>query len=212
MDETPFKPEFFSRVDEADDAEFYAEPRLVVHIDDWAIEAARRTYGELLPAGGSVLDLMSSWRSHLPDDKGFTRFAGIGMNGAEMRDNPQLTEWAVQDLNADPSLPYRDGDFDGAVCTVSVQYMTRPVELFREVGRVLRPGAPFVLTYSNRCFPTKAVRIWTALDEREKAGLIGTYFKYAGGFGDVSMEDRSIDSGHYNDPLYAVWALKSVRE
>lgn len=208
MAEDDLKPHFFAREDESPDAEFYAQPRLVVHIDDAAIEAARTLYRELLPAGGAVLDLMSSYRSHLPDALAFNRVAGLGMNAVEMRENPQLTEHAVHDLNADPALPYGDAEFDGAVLTVSVQYLTHPVELFREVGRVLRDGAPFIVTYSNRMFPTKAVRIWRALDDAERAGLIAVYFRRSGAFTEVTAEDRSPETA-LADPLYAVWARKS---
>jgi hypothetical protein len=206
--ESPLKPHFFERVDESPDGEFYVEPRLLVHIDDYAIEAARRLYAELLPPGGAVLDLMSSYKSHLPDEHKFSRVAGLGMNRAEMRANAQLTDYAVKDLNADPILPYDDGAFDGAVVTVSVQYMTRPVEIFRETARVLKASAPFIVTYSNRMFPTKAVRIWRALDDRERAGLIAVYFRESGAFDEATMEDRSIESGGYNDPLFAVWARR----
>jgi SAM-dependent methyltransferase len=206
--ESPFKPHFFARQDESDDALFYVEPRLVVHIDEYAIAAARATYLDLLPKRAAILDLMSSWRSHMPPELEWTRLAGLGMNETELRQNDQLTDYVVHDLNANPVLPYGDCEFDGAVVTVSVQYMTKPVEIFRDVGRVLKPGAPFVVTYSNRLFPTKAVRIWTALDERERATLIGTYFRHAGNFGEVMAADRSIDSGSYNDPLFAVWAYR----
>ncbi len=212
MIESSFKPEFFQRQDESPDPHFYVEPRLVTHIDEYAIEAARRLYAELFPPGGAVLDLMSSYRSHLPPGLPLARVAGLGMNAVELRENPQLTEFTVHDLNADPTLPYGDQEFDAALVTVSVQYMTRPLDTFREVCRVLRPGAPFVVTYSNRLFPTKAVRIWTALDDRERAGLITAYFNNAGGFGEPTAEDRSIDSGSYNDPLYAVWARRSDTE
>jgi SAM-dependent methyltransferase len=207
--DSPFKPEFFEREDETPDPAFYVEPRLVAHIDEYAIAAARSLYGELLPAGGALLDLMSSYYSHLPPALGWTRLAGLGLNETELRQNPQLTEYAVHDLNADPRLPYGDGEFDGAVITVSVQYLTRPVEVFRDVARVLRPGAPLVVTYSNRMFPTKAVRIWRALDDRERAGLIGAYFRHAGTYGDVQARDCTIHSGGYNDPLFAVWARSS---
>jgi SAM-dependent methyltransferase len=203
-----FKPGFFEREDEAPDPAFYAEPRLVTHIDDFAIAAARQLYRELLPSGGAVLDLMSSYRSHLPDDLALARVAGLGLNAAEMRENPQLTEHAVHDVNTEPRLPYADGEFDAAVMTVSVQYLARPVEVFRDVARVLRPGAPFVVTYSNRMFPTKAVRIWRALDGRQRAVLIRAYFREAGGFRDVTAEDRTADSGSYNDPLFGVWAYR----
>jgi hypothetical protein len=206
---TPFKPHFFARQDESADAGFYVEPRLVAHIDDYAIAAARQVYLELLPRRRAILDLMSSWKSHMPAELQWTRLAGLGMNETELRENAQLTDHVVHDLNAEPRLPYADGEFDGAVVTVSVQYMTRPVETFRDVGRVLKPGAPFVVTYSNRLFPTKAVRIWTALDAQERASLIAAYFKYAGNFGPAQAADRSIDSGGYNDPLYAVWAHRT---
>ena len=206
MTDSPFKPHFFERQDESPDPAFYVEPRLVVHIDDSAIAAARALYGELLPKGGAILDLMSSYRSHMPDDLAPSRLAGLGMNEEELRANDQLTEYAVHDMNADPRLPYDDASFDGAVVTVSVQYMTRPVEIFADVARVLRPDAPFIVTYSSRAFWTKAVRIWTALDDRERAGLIATYFKHAAAYGDVTMQDRTPDSG--GDPLFAVWARK----
>jgi SAM-dependent methyltransferase len=209
VSESPFQPHFFEREDESPDALFYAQARLLVHIDEHAIAAAGALYGELLPPRAVLLDLMSSYRSHLPDSLAWSRLAGLGMNETELRENPQLTEYAVRDLNANPRLPYGDGEFDGAVVTVSVQYMTKPVEIFREVGRVLKPGAPFIATYSNRMFPTKAVRVWRALDDRERAGLIGAYFKHAGGFGDVTMQDRSIDTGAQSDPLFAVWARRA---
>jgi SAM-dependent methyltransferase len=204
----PFKPHFFERQDESPDPQFYIEPRLVVHIDDYAIAAARATYLDLLPQRAALLDLMSSWRSHMPPELEWTRLAGLGLNETELRENPQLTDYAVHDLNADPVLPYGDAEFDGAVVTVSVQYMTNPVEIFRNVGRVLKIGAPFIVTYSNRMFPTKAVRIWMALDDKERAALIGTYFRHAGSFGEVHAQDRSIEGGGYHDPLYAVWARR----
>ena len=209
MTESSLKPHFFAREDESADPLFYAEPRLLVHIDEYAVEAARQLYAEMLPAGGAFLDLMSSYKSHMPQELHWSRLAGIGLNEVELRENEQLTEYAVQDINADPRLPYGDEEFDGAVVTVSVQYLTKPVEIFREVRRVLKHGAPFVVTYSNRMFPTKAVRIWRALDDRERAALVSVYFREAGGFGEVTNEDRSIASGAHNDPLFAVWARRT---
>ena len=211
MTEASFSPEHFARQDESPDGLFYVEARLLVHIDDGAIEAARALYGELLPQGGAILDLMSSYRSHLPEGA-WSRVVGLGMNAVEMRENPQLTEHTVHDLNAEPRLPYPDATFDGCVVTVSVQYMTRPVETFRDVGRVLKDGAPFILTYSNRMFPTKAVRIWLALDDRQRAQLIATYFDQSGCFGAVRAQDRTPQTGGYTDPLYGVWAFRRSRE
>jgi SAM-dependent methyltransferase len=210
MDQTTLGPELFEREDEAPDPAFYVLPRLLVHIDEYAIGAAHRLYRELLPREAELLDLMSSYRSHLPQELAWKRLAGLGMNETELQENDQLTEHIVHDLNADPRMPYPGASFDGAVVTVSVQYMTRPVEIFRDVARVLRPGAPFVITYSNRMFPTKAVRIWRSLGDRDRATLIATYFKEAGGFGEVQARDCSIQSGGYNDPLFGVWAYREA--
>jgi SAM-dependent methyltransferase len=203
--ENPLRPEHFRRVDEKDDSEFYAEARLVTHIDDAAIAAATRFYGQVLPGGGEVLDLMTSWVSHLPADHDYAAVAGLGMNAEELIRNPQLSEYVVHDLNLQPELPFEDERFDGAIVTVSVQYLTSPVEVFAEVGRVLKPGAPFVVTYSNRCFPTKAVAIWQMLGDREHADLVGLYFRLAGCFGASQAVDLSPHPGS-SDPLYAVWA------
>lgn len=135
-----FDPRYFRREDESPDELFYVEPRLTVHIDDDAIAAVTDAFRQLLPDGGIILDLMSSWRSHLPADRRYGRVVGLGMNAEEMAANPQLDEFTVHDLNADPRLPFVDAAFDGCAVTVSVQYLTRPVEVFREVNRVLRPG------------------------------------------------------------------------
>lgn len=204
---------WFTREDPSPDPDFYAEPRFTVHIDEWAIEAVTDAYRNLLPAGGKILDLMSSWRSHLPVDVSFSYVVGLGMNAEEMADNPQLCDYVVQDLNAGPDrLPFEDEEFDGAVVTVSVQYLTRPVHTFGEVWRVLKPGAPLVVTYSNRCFPTKAVRAWLATNETQHANLIASYFNSSGGWSTVNALDATRRTeGQYRDPLYVVWAHKAPR-
>jgi SAM-dependent methyltransferase len=197
-------PAAYARDDEARDAEFYAFPRKVVHIDDGAIVALGALYAEVLPPGGRLLDLMSSWRSHLPARAHAGEVIGLGMNAEEMADNPQLAKSVVHDLNRDPRLPFGDAEFDGAMCAVSIQYMTHPVLVFRELKRVLRPGAPFVVSFSNRCFPTKAVSVWLGTSDQQHLMLVRSYFEAAGGWRDVTDEDRSPDGN--GDPLYAVWA------
>lgn len=195
----------FARDDEALDAEFYAYPRKVVHIDDSAIAALGRLYADVLPLGGHLLDLMSSWRSHLPEGFCAQDVVGLGMNAEEMAENPQLTRHVVHDLNRDPRLPFRDEEFHGAMCAVSIQYLLHPVLVFREVHRVLRPGAPFVVAFSNRCFPTKAVAVWLDAADRQHLALVRAYFEAARGWTDLRAEDWSLGAG---DPLYAVWARK----
>jgi hypothetical protein len=204
--DNPLRPEHFARDDEQPDPDFYRDARMVTHIDDAAIAAASRLYGEMLPEGGVILDMMSSWVSHLPRDRDYGEIVGLGMNAAELSKNDRLTRWFVHDLNQDPRLPFDEGAFDGAIVTVSVQYLTSPVEVFADVGRVLKPGAPFILTYSNRCFPTKAVAIWRALGDREHADLIALYFRLSGAFAPAQAIDLSPNPGS-SDPLYAVYAF-----
>jgi SAM-dependent methyltransferase len=190
----------FDRVDDSDDRFFYGVERKVTHIEAGAIEALRAFYDRLLPSGAEVLDLMSSWRSHLPVGDGrLGRVVGLGMNAAEMADNPQLAEWVVHDLNARPVLPFDDGAFDAAVCSVSVQYLTSPIEVCEEVRRVLRPGGPLAFAFSNRCFPTKAVAIWRYGTDADHVDLVQAYLVNAG-FVDVRAERLPSP----DDPLFVV--------
>jgi SAM-dependent methyltransferase len=198
-------PLAYGRDDEASDDRFYSFPRKVVHIDDEAIAALGRLYAELLPADARILDLLSSWRSHLPAGFRAREIVGLGLNAEEMADNPQLTRHVVHDVNHDPRLPFPDEAFDGAMCAVSIQYVTHPLRLFREVRRVLRPGAPFVVSFSNRCFPTKAVAIWLEATDEQHVALVRRYFEASEGWIDLTAEDRSSEG----DPLYAVWARRA---
>ena len=199
---------FFERVDEGNDALFYGEPRLVVHIDDDAIEQIGRIFEEFLPANGVILDLMSSWRSHLPADFVKARMVGLGLNAVEMRENPQLDDFVVHDVNKEPRLPFDDARFDGVILTVSVQYLTRPVEVFRDVCRILRPGCPLVITFSNRMFPTKAVRIWQGCSDEQRMTLVKLYLQKAGGYEGIRAEDRSPLPKGASDPVYVVTARR----
>jgi hypothetical protein len=190
----------FDKDDPSPDAEFYDFPRFVTHIDDGAIAAVTQAYQAVLPEGGVVLDLMSSWVSHLPTDVTYAEVVGHGMNAQELAANPRLSRWFVQDLNINPVLPLEDAAFDGACLCVSVQYLQRPVEVFQNVRRVLRPGARFVVSFSNRCFPTKAVAIWRAFSGPDQQHLVGAYMQ-AAGFGTVAEQAWTpIDS----DPLWVV--------
>lgn len=199
----------FARYDEAPDRAFYREPRLVEHIDAGAIAAVEQLYREWLPAGGRVLDLMSSWVSHLPSEVGYERVVGLGMNAVELAANPRLHAYVIHDLNAVPQLPFEAHDFDAIALCVSIQYLTQPVRVLREAARVSRPRAPIVITFSNRCFPTKAVAIWQALRAREQGELVRGYLRDAGGWEPAETLDRSPRRG---DPLYAVVARRSAEE
>ncbi len=208
----------FERQDASSDTLFYGSPRLIQHLDDTAVAMVENTYGRFLKDDMLVLDLMSSWKSHIPVRHRLKRLVGLGLNQNELDHNRQLTESVVQDLNANPRLPFDTNVFDAVLCTVSVEYLIDPLAVFSEVARVLRPGGYFVVTFSNRWFPTKAIRLWTELHEFERMGLVLEYFMQTQAFEDLhsySMrglprphDDKYFPELRYSDPLYAVWGRK----
>jgi hypothetical protein len=194
--------EAFLKEDASPDPQFYGQPRFVTHIDEGAIAAVTELYRALFPAGGTVLDLMGSWVAHLPQEVDNAEVIGHGMNEEELKANPRYTRYFRQDLNAHPTLPLADASIDAAAICVSVQYLQRPVAVFREVKRVLKPGGVFAITFSNRCFPTKAVAIWLHLPMGQHDRLVGLYLQRAGF---TALETRTlIPSGLPQDPLWAV--------
>ena len=200
-DSPEFPDEAFSKLDTDDDAIFYATPRLVTHIDGSAIQALTEFYRDILPIGGVLLDLMSSWVSHLPNDVEYAEVIGHGMNAEELNANPRLGRRIVQDLNRDHRLPFAPSSVDAAMITVSIQYLQRPVSVLGEVARVLKPAAPVVISFSNRCFPTKAVAIWRDLDLEDQQRLVALYLERAGF---VEVMPRVLRDGADGDPLTVV--------
>jgi SAM-dependent methyltransferase len=193
----------FRRIDEDDDALFYDEPRLVYHIDEHAVAALTELYRSALPSGGVLLDLMSSWVSHLPPEIEYAEVIGHGMNAAELAANPRLGRRFVQDLNRDPILPLADRTVDAAMICVSIQYLQSPVAVLREVARVLRPGSPIVISFSNRCFWTKAVAVWRGLEDDGHARLVELYLRHAG-FERIAAHRLAEWVEDERDPLIAV--------
>lgn len=199
-----FGPGFFDRFDPDDDTEFYRPTRLVTHIDNRAIAAVGSVYTQL-GLGGRVLDLMSSWISHFEARP--EALVALGMNRVELAANEAARGAVVADLNRTPSLPFADASFDAATCCVSVDYLIRPLEVFDEVARVLRPGAVFCCTFSNRCFPTKAINGWLSTSDEGHVAIVARYFTLTGPWsepeGVLATPPRTP-----GDPLYAVWARR----
>ena len=209
----------FLRRDAGPDSAFYSQPRLVDHIDRTCIAEIRALYGRLIPAGARILDLMSSWHSHLPEALAAGQVTGLGMNREELDHNPVLDQRVVHDLNADPRLPFDDGSFEAIVCTVSVEYLTDPFAVFREAARVLAPGGRLVVTFSDRWFPPKAILLWEWIHAFERPGLVLEYFLESGQFRDLSTwslrglprpaDDKYADRLATSDPVYAVWGERA---
>jgi hypothetical protein len=200
----------FTKLDAEDDAIFYEPPRLVCHIDEGAIAALTGFYRTVLPAGGVLLDLMSSWVSHLPPEIGYAQIIGHGMNATELAANPRLSRWFVQDLNRDTKLPLDAASIDAAMICVSIQYLQQPISMLHEVARVLRPGGSLVVSFSNRCFWTKAVAIWRQLDDEGHAHLVEVYLHHAG-FTEIETHRLAEWVEDISDPMTAVVGRAQAR-
>ena len=209
----------FARQDSRPDASFYRAARFVDHLDSNAIARMRSFYRQCIPPSARILDLMASWHSHLPEDIAPACVIGLGLNAEELAANPVLDQALVQDLNVDPRLPFADASFEAVICSLSVEYLVEPQAVFREIARLLCPGGVLAVTFSNRWFPPKVVRLWPALHEFERPGLVLEYFLESGLYRDLAScslrglprpgNDRHADRLHLSDPLHGVWGYRA---
>ena len=208
-----FKPEDFLRADQQDDGSFYAIPRFVYHIDEPAVASLTQYYRKVIPHGSSILDICSSWVSHYPLEfpSVMKRISATGMNALELKVNDQLNDYSPMNLNIEPKLSgYDDESFDVVTCVVSIDYLISPIAVLKEVHRVLKPGGKVILSQSNRCFPSKAIAMWLAMNDRQHLELINGYFQYAGGFKERMAYDITAEGGpnEYRDPMFIIEAVK----
>ncbi|MFZ0468425.1 MAG: class I SAM-dependent methyltransferase [Thiogranum sp.] len=211
----------FARDDGLPDSGFYSQPRLVSHIDRTASAVIGELYGQWVPDNARVLDLMASWESHLPDSLHTSRLSGLGMSADELARNPRMDDHVVHDLNADTRLPFAAEAFDAVICSLSIEYLVAPFAVLAEVARVLKPGGRFIVTFSNRWFPPKAIRAWEMLHDYERIGLVLEYFLRSGGFGGLHTwslrglprpaDDKYADRLAASDPVYAVCATRKTQ-
>lgn len=213
----------FSRLDEGDDRVFYTRDRFVPHLDAVALATVEKLIGELvIEKNPVILDLMAGWDSHLAEGLAVSKMVGLGLNENELRHNKALSAYVVHDLNREPRLPFPENTFDVVINTVSVDYMTRPVEVFKEVGRILKPGGLFLVIFSNRMFPEKAVKVWRQSSEEERILLVEDFFRESGSFEKTTLfvskgkprpeDDKYAKHGIPSDPVYAVYAEKKGAE
>lgn len=208
----------FDRVDENSDDIFYKKERMVYHLDANARQVLGNFYADLISHGSRVLDLMSSWESHLQGSMSDIHLDGLGMNMAELEANKRLSDRVVHDLNLEYILPYESETYDAVICTASIEYLIKPIEVFKEIQRILKPGGRLIITFSNRWFPTKAIMLWSELHEFERLGLVVEYFRQSAWPGPINTFSyrgliRPEDDPHYtqtgiSDPVYAVWSQK----
>jgi SAM-dependent methyltransferase len=210
------RPEHRTKQDPTNDNDFYLAPRFVTHVDEGFIDQLTQLYREKLQPNSRILDLMSSWVSHLPDDIEFAHVEGHGMNREELAKNPHLDSYFVQNLNQNPKLPLHDADFDAVLITVSVQYLQYPEAVFAEIYRILKPGGIVIVSFSNRMFFQKAIAIWRDNSEAGRVELVKQYFHGIPGYSEpeVIIQQSPIPSFLQllgmtgSDPFYAVIATK----
>jgi len=212
-----FDDDAFSRIDASDDRDFYARDRFVDHLDSLALSTVEKIIGTLIvEKDPMILDLMAGWNSHVPASLSTAKVTGLGLNDSELKANKSLSEYILHDLNEDPHLPFPDNFFDAVINTVSVDYMIRPIQVFQEAGRILKPGGLFLVIFSNRMFPQKAVRIWRESREEERIILVEEYFKASGLFEKTSFfvskgrprpgNDKYAPMDLPSDPVFALYA------
>ncbi len=212
------RPEERTKLDPTKDSDFYAFPRFVTHVDQGFIDRLTALYREILSPNTRILDLMSSWVSHLPEEMEFEHIEGHGMNGEELAKNPRLDSYFIQDLNAQPKLPLEDSSFDAVLITVSVQYLQYPEAIFAELYRILRPHGLVVVSFSNRMFYQKAIAAWRDNSDLGRVSLVKSYFKSVAGFREVQAIVRPATTPSFlqmlgimvADPFYAVIGKKNL--
>ncbi|KAH7383561.1 hypothetical protein BKA64DRAFT_582266 [Cadophora sp. MPI-SDFR-AT-0126] len=209
-----YAAEDLRRQDEISDTEWYQLPRFVQHIDDGAIASLKSYYDAIVKPNHSVLDLCSSWTSHLSTNLKPPSMIGYGMNKLELERNPHLTKYFVKDLNKNPSLEEVPNEsIDTVICNVSVDYLTQPVSIFKEINRVLQVGGTAHMAFSNRCFPTKVIGKWMRMDDEGRRRWVGGYFWASGGWEDIEEvileEGKPGFWGSSEDPLFVVRAKKA---
>jgi SAM-dependent methyltransferase len=216
---TELPPDSFLRADETDDTAFYARDRMVHHLDAQARSTIESLVGHLVVEVEPVLlDLMSSCDSHIPDSMNPSRVVGLGLNERELASNSTLDDFVIHDLNQNPELPFEDETFDAVLCTVSVDYMTQPFRVFSDVGRILKSGGLFLVTFSNRYFQEKVVKIWRHATGQQRINLVEMYFEGSGQFDEPTVfvsrgkprpeDDKYAPLGVPSDPVCAVYAEK----
>ena len=209
-----FSDDSLEREDDNPDSEFYFQARLTNHLDAAALIQLKSVYSDLVPAHSEILDLMSSINSHIDEQLESKKIIGLGMNEEELSANPCLDETIVHDINQEPRLPFADASFDIIICSLSIEYITQPSLLFDEVARILRPGGRFIISFSNRWFPTKVVKVWNNLHDFERVGVVMEHFIASAHFGEINTyslrgKPRPPGDRHniaLSDPLYVIWA------
>lgn len=210
------RPEQRSKLDDTDDNDFYAFPRFVTHVDESFIDRLSDLYRERLPPNTRILDMMSSWVSHLPEEIEFEHVEGHGLNEEELAKNPRLNSYFVQNLNINPKLPLADASFDAVLIAVSVQYIQYPEAVFAEIHRILKPGGIVIVSFSNRMFYQKAIAAWRDGTETSRVELVKHYFQAVPGFNTPEFIVHRQPSPNLwqmlgvmgKDPFYAVIASR----
>jgi len=211
------RPEHRTKIDTTEDEYFYSFPRFVTHVDDNFIKTLTNLYRTKLKPNMKILDLMSSWVSHLPDEIKFSHIEGHGMNEEELQKNPKLDHYFIQNLNKNPQFPLADQEFDAVLIAVSIQYLQYPEAILSEIHRILKPDGIVIISFSNRMFYQKAITAWRDNNEETRVKLVEYYLKSIEGFSqpEIIIKPSNLPSFLQmlgisgTDPFYALISRKT---
>ena len=204
------------KLDGSDDALFYSDPRFVQHLDEAFRDRLTRLYRERIPSCAVVLDLMSSWVSHLPDDQRYEQVIGHGLNAQELQANPRFDRHWVQNLNTNQTLPLEDDSVDYTLIVAGWQYLQQPEAVAAELLRITRPKGQVICAFSNRMFFTKAPQIWTDGDDGDHLRYVAEVLMAQGWSTPELIAEETQRPGPLGwiggkgDPFFAVIAVKPL--
>ena len=156
------------KVDESNDEEFYSDPKFVYHLDANFRKYLSNIYRNEIKENSTVLDLMSSWDSYLPEEIKYKTVIGHGLNRQELEKNKIFDKYWIQNFNLNQDIPLDNESIDYCLMVAAWQYLQYPENLTREIVRILNNKGKFIIAFSNRAFWHKAPNIWTTSTEEER--------------------------------------------
>ena len=201
-----------TKADISDDEIFYQQPRFVHHLSDSFRNRLTSLYSEFLLNHHIILDLMSSWVSHLPSNISYKKVIGHGMNEAELSSNERLDKFFVQNLNKKQNMPIEDSSVDVGLIVAGWQYLQYPEKVSLELSRVIKSDSLLIISFTNRAFWTKAPNIWTYSSEEKRIEYVTSVLTSNGWRIENILNEKTQDKklfGFYSsesDPFFSVIA------
>ena len=198
--------------DISDDEIFYQQPRFVHHLSDSFRTRLTNLYSEYLLKHYIILDLMSSWVSHLPPNIRYKKVIGHGLNQAELSSNERLDSFFVKNLNKKQNMPIEDSSIDVGLIVAGWQYLQYPEKISLELSRIIKSDSLLIISFTNRAFWSKSPNIWTYSSEVKRIEYVTSILIDNGWRIEKILNEKTYQEnlfGLYNsesDPFFSVIA------